>query len=253
MAHPVAWFQLPDGSVVSAGPDAIVGRSPQASVRIDDPRISTIHAELSWRAEGFVLIARGGRMFVGGRAVREVALVTGLEIALAPCLSLRVARLEGGEAPVIPPTAGRERLRVTLGSDDVKVYVYGVDAPLAHLTGVPARIVGALARRRGSACSWDAIAELAWPDDAAIRGTPAWTDVDERRLRNRWDQQLVTIRRQLEPVRSGQFLNLHQGVVELVLRPGDDVDPEPLQGHEPQVGGGGNRELPVDDGHRDDG
>ncbi len=249
MARPVAWLQLPDGSVVSAEPDAIVGRSPQAAIRVDDPRVSTVHAELSWRAEGFVLIARGGRLAVGGRAVREVALIEGLEVALAPHLAIRVSRLESGEAPVIPPTAGRERLGVVLGVDDVKVFLQGVDTPLAHLTGVQARIVGALARRRGCASAWDAIAALAWPEDAAIRGTAAWTDVDERRLRNRWDQQLVTIRRQLEVVRSGQFLNLHQGVVELALRPGDDVS----EGDEPQVGGGGNRELPVDDRHRDDG
>lgn len=224
MPTPVAWFELPDGSVVAAHPNAIVGRSPHATVRVDDPRVSTVHAELSWRAEGFVLLARGGRVAVGGRAVREVALSAGLEVALAPGVTLRVSRVEAGDAPVIPPTAGRERLRVVVGAEEVRIYRDGVEAPLAQLAGVQARIVAALAARRGGGVAWDVVAAVAWPEDAAIRGTPGWTDVDERRLRNRWDQQLVTIRRALEPVRCGELLRSQQGLVELALHAGDQVE-----------------------------
>jgi pSer/pThr/pTyr-binding forkhead associated (FHA) protein len=222
MTDPTATLVLPDGTVVRAGPDAIVGRSSHATVRVDDARVSTVHAELSWRAEGFVLIARGGRLAVGGRALREVVLSEGLEVALAPHVVLKVARIERGDAPVVAPTAGRERLRVTLG-DDVRISVVGDEAPLVHLVGVSARIVAELARRRGAGVAWDAIATAVWPEDGAIRSTSGWTDTDERRLRNRWDQQLVSLRRQLEVVRGGDALSVRGGVVELRLASGDEV------------------------------
>lgn len=224
MTDPSAILVLPDGTEVRAGPDAIVGRSTQASVRIDDPRVSTVHAELSWRAEGFVLIARGGRLAVGGRAVREVVLREGLEVALAPHVLLRAGRIERGDAPVVAPTAGRERLRLAVGPDEVKVFLQGHDVPLAHVVGMPARILGELARRRGAGAAWDAVAEEVWTDDGAIRRTRGWTDTDERRFRNRWDQQLVSLRRQLEGVRGGEVLSVRHGVIELKLVPTDEVE-----------------------------
>lgn len=212
-----------------AGPDAIVGRSAYAQVRVDDARVSTVHAELSWRSEGFVLLARGGRIATGGRAARSLVLRPGMEIALAPAVLLRVVAVDGGDAPVVPPTAGRDRLRFVVGPDDVKLGTVHGDEPLAQLVGVAGRIVAELLRRRGAGVAWDVVAEAVWPEEGAVRartreaGDGGWTETDERRLRNRWDQQLVGLRRVLDPIRDGDLLAVRRGVVELRLAPGDVV------------------------------
>lgn len=226
MSGPSARFLLPNGTEIEAGSDTIVGRSPVAGVRIDDARISTVHAELSWRAGGFLLIARGGRLVVGGRGVREVTLTPGLQIELVPGVSLRVLSVCAGSAPVIPPTAGRDRLRVVAGPN---VTIAAGDAA-ATLTGVPARIVGfLLCRPRGA--PWDEVAAAVWPEEGALRtatlagtaGRDAWTDVDERRLRNRLDQQIAATRRQLSGIRDGLVL-VQGGVVSLALSEGDVIE-----------------------------
>jgi hypothetical protein len=153
------------------GPEAIIGRSAVATVRIADPRVSTVHAEVSWRAEGPTLLARGGRRH-GGRAPR------------------------GG--------AGADR-RAGRASATI------VAAPL----------------RAGGPVPWDALAGALWPDEAAIRARGAtgaaddWTAVDERRWRNRFDQPLHALRRQLEPARGARTVTVRGGAVRLDVAPGD--------------------------------
>ncbi|MDP2313770.1 MAG: hypothetical protein Q8P41_12755 [Pseudomonadota bacterium] len=233
MATPSVRFRLPDGRSVRVGPDALVGRSPAAVVRVEDPRVSTIHAELSWRETGFVLLARGGRLLVGGRPRAEVPLAVGMEIVLAPGLTLSVDDLTSGDAPVIPSTAGRERL--TFEVEEHRVIVKGPGNVAVEIAGRGAAILRILLDDR-SALAWDGVAERAWPEDGGLRaastaaiaagtrlGPGAWTEVDERRFRNRWDQQVVLLRRTLEPLRNGQLLRVQAGLVELVLHGGDEV------------------------------
>lgn len=224
MAQPTVQLQLPDGRRCTVGPDAIVGRSTVAQVRIDDPRLSTVHAEISWRAEGFVLIARGGRITVDRRGVREVHLTPGLRLALAPGVELVVLAVDEGLAPVVPRTAGRDRLRFTIGEDVVTIFAGSGSEPVAQLVGLASRVAAALLRERAG-LAWDRVAEEVWPEDGEIRrGRRGWTDVDERRFRNRWDQQLGCLRRVLAPIRDGELLIVHHGLVELRLGPDDHVE-----------------------------
>jgi hypothetical protein len=227
MSGPSARFQLPNGTEIEAGSDTIVGRSPVAAIRIDDARLSTVHAELSWRAGGFQLIARGGRLLVGGRGVREVTLTPGLAVDLVPGVSLRVLAVSAGSAPVVPPTAGRDRLRIVSGPN---VSITAGDLAVT-LSGVPARIVGhLLGHPRGA--PWEDVARSVWPDEGALRaatlagtaGRDRWTDVDERRFRNRLDQQITATRRQLSAIRDGLVL-VQGGVVSLALAEGDVIEP----------------------------
>ena len=211
--------------------DAVIGRSSAAALRIDDPRVSTIHAELSWRAEGMVLLARGGRLLVHGRGVREVVLVCGLEVALAPGITLKVVEVTGGSDTPVPPTAGRERLRFLVG-DGVVVVGSGNDESRS-LTGIPAQLLAALLHA-GGWVPWERIAEELWPDEGAVRRSTlagqsrAWTDVDERRLRNRFDQHLRSLRKELAPYRGGTLVEVQGGNVAVRLGPADTVaDTEP--------------------------
>lgn len=221
MSLPRVLFELPDCNVVVADPDAIIGRSAAAQVRVDDPRVSTVHAELRWGPSGFVLIARGGRLLVDGRGAREVPLYPGLTISLAPGLLLGVRSIGGGAAPPVPSTAGRERLHFVVGETSVQIHADHDDEPLVVLIGSAATILRLLLARRGVGVPWDQVAEAAWPEDGAVRAAKlGWTDVDERRFRNRWDQRLVTLRRQIEPLRGGDLLVLRMGMV--ALRLGDD-------------------------------
>lgn len=224
MSAPRVVFELPRGGLVTAAPDAIVGRSSVAQVRVDDPRVSTVHAELRWGEGGFSLLARGGRLVVDGRGVRETPLAAGLAITLAPGIVLGVHSVDGGDAPAVPATAGRERLRFVTGEADVRVYSAGDDEPLLVLVGSAAAVVRVLLERRGAAVPWDTVAEAAWPEEGAIRKARAgWTEVDERRFRNRWDQRLVTLRRQVEPLRGGELLVVRMGMVALRLNDTDEV------------------------------
>ncbi len=207
--------------------DALVGRSPAAALRIDDPRVSTVHAELSWRDAGLVLLARGGRLLVGGRALREVVLAPGLVVEVAPGLGLEVVEVVGGAAPPVPPTAGRERLRFVVGEGFVAIGA-GPD-PQCTLTGVPGRILAALLSGPAER-PWDTLAEALWPDEGALRAATRagasreWTEVDERRLRNRFDQHLRTLRKDLGGLRGGALVELQGGVLHLRLGPQDVVE-----------------------------
>lgn len=220
-------IRLPGGALVEAGPDAIIGRSPAAVIRLTDPRISTIHAELSWRPEGPCLIARGGRLRVAGRAAPTVPLQAGLRVELVPGVSLEVVEITVGEVEVIPPTTGRERLHWTIGPAEVTAALQGVDEPAVRLTGISARLAAALLEAE-AAQSWDQIAAVVWPEDAALRSQPqAWLAVDERRLRNRWDQALRQLRQQLAPLRTDTVIEVGGGTVAIRLHRGDTVRRQP--------------------------
>jgi hypothetical protein len=64
---PEVRLRLPDEQIVAAGPGAIIGRSHTAEVRIDDGRVSEVHAYVSLRASQLVLLALRGRVRSGER------------------------------------------------------------------------------------------------------------------------------------------------------------------------------------------
>jgi hypothetical protein len=228
---PRATLLLPDGSRVEAASEALLGRSTACAIRIDDARVSTVHAELSWRDAGLVLIARGGRVMVDGRGVREVVLTPDLAFELAPGLVLRVLDVTAGKAPTVATTEGRERLWFVVGPDAVKVSGGPSRDLFVMVSGVGARILARLLDKPGG-LAWDAVAEVAWPEDGQLRrdtregrvhGQGRWTETDERRFRNRWDQQVTALRKQLAGVRGGLVV-AQRGVVELVLHPTDAIE-----------------------------
>jgi hypothetical protein len=94
---------------------------------------------------------------------------------------------------------------------------------LLDVGGMPGALLAALVRTPGPR-PWDVLACEMWPDDGRIRADTsagrlpreqAWTEVDERRLRNRFDQHLVVLRRALDPLRPGGLVRVQHGCVEL--------------------------------------
>ena len=66
----------------SLGIGDLIGRSEQAALCIDDPRISEAHAFLSLRGGALMLLALRGRFRVLGKVVPEVELCAGMDIEL---------------------------------------------------------------------------------------------------------------------------------------------------------------------------
>ncbi len=87
-------LRLPDGSVVTAGPGAVIGRAFTADVRIDDGRVSEAHAMVSLRGGELLLFALRGRVRVDGRDVTRATLLADLVVELAPGVLLTVERVE---------------------------------------------------------------------------------------------------------------------------------------------------------------
>lgn len=67
-------------------PGELIGRSDQAAICLDDPRISEAHAMVSLRGQGLKLLPLRGRFRVDGETVHEVLLSAGLCVELAPDL-----------------------------------------------------------------------------------------------------------------------------------------------------------------------
>lgn len=226
MSEPRLTLRLPDGALRTVGVEAVVGRSRAATVVIADPRVSTVHAELSWRDGRFVALARGGRLTVDGQAAREVPLGIGSRILLCPGVALEVVDIEAAEVEGVPPTAGRAALTLSAGPDRVEIRAGAQAAPVLVLAGLPARLLGHLLAA-GGPVPWDEAAATLWPDEAALRTRRAplradgWTAIDERRHRNRFDQVLAALRTQLEQVRPGRWVTLRQGVLAVELGTGD--------------------------------
>ncbi len=88
--HIGATFLRDNGQRESLGPGAIIGRMPQASLRIDDPRISEAHALVSLRGAQLKLLALRGRLSVDGKPKTDVTLSPGLRITLAGFYRLTV-------------------------------------------------------------------------------------------------------------------------------------------------------------------
>jgi hypothetical protein len=81
---------LPNGSIVAVPAGGLVGRHGQAAAPLDDPRVSEVHAWVSHRGRGLVMLVVGGNVWVDGRSTREVVLRPDQTIEFLPGLSLHV-------------------------------------------------------------------------------------------------------------------------------------------------------------------
>ena len=216
-------LRRPDGALVSLGPGDLVGRSMHAALRLDDPRVSSVHAELRVGPAGAVLRGLGGRLRVGGEPRREVALAPGQRIGIG-AVELVVVRVEpGGET--FAPTLEVDALWFVVSTGLVEVHRQDNPEPPLEVAGLAARLLGRMLVRRGRPRAWDALAAELWPAEARRRASgERWGEVDERRLRNRFDQALARVRAACTPLRGPQFVQMADGKVRLDILPGDRVD-----------------------------
>ena len=91
---PEVRLRLPDGQIVGAAPGAVIGRSYTADVRIDDGRVSEVHAYVSLRASQLVLLALRGRIRCEQRDTSRLELALGQRIELAPEVAIDVVAIE---------------------------------------------------------------------------------------------------------------------------------------------------------------
>ena len=80
----------PGADPFDLAPGSMLGRSPTASLCVDDPRVSEAHALVSLRRGQLYLLALRRRFYVGGRALSEARLRRGLVFELVPGLEYRV-------------------------------------------------------------------------------------------------------------------------------------------------------------------
>jgi RsiW-degrading membrane proteinase PrsW (M82 family) len=102
-----------------------IGRSPDSTVVVPDPLVSREHAEIRWRADGWVLDDLGkGRTFVGGQPVRSLSVHQPLEVHLVTPQGppLRIESVPARPAPEPLPEDSEE----------------GQTRPLVHIRSDPA-------------------------------------------------------------------------------------------------------------------
>jgi hypothetical protein len=123
---PEVRLRLPDGLEVTAGPGAVIGRTHTADVRIDDGRVSEVHAYVSLRGAQLVLMALRGRVRCGERDVPRLELAAGQQIELAPGLVLDVVDVRLPDVVLALEAPGMTR-QVLLGVTSI------VARPAPHL------------------------------------------------------------------------------------------------------------------------
>ena len=84
----------PDDTEWLLGPGDRIGRLASAALTIDDARVSEAHAMISLRGGELRLLGLRGLFVVDGPPVQEVTLREGLEVQLAPGVSLEVLEIE---------------------------------------------------------------------------------------------------------------------------------------------------------------
>ena len=85
-----ARVRLPDGDVEMLFPGDVIGRLWRADLQLNHPAVSELHAYLSHRDGRLWLLPLRGTLTVYGMASREVALRAGLEVGIAPGVTLVV-------------------------------------------------------------------------------------------------------------------------------------------------------------------
>lgn len=94
MSTPLVRFRTPDGDLVDVPPGGIIGRSPGAALRLDDPLVSEAHALVSLRGRKLKLLTLRGYMEVDGKRLPEIVLEPGQRILLAQGVAVEVDTVE---------------------------------------------------------------------------------------------------------------------------------------------------------------
>lgn len=83
-------FRTPDGDLVRVYAGGILGRTPNADLYLQDPRISEAHALVSLRGNGLQLLELRGMLYLNGKRTAALELSSGQRILLAGSLELTV-------------------------------------------------------------------------------------------------------------------------------------------------------------------
>lgn len=131
---------------VVLGPGALIGRHGLCALRVDDPRLSEVHAVLRQRGRRMHLAAIGGVLRVGGAPIRDLQLRPGLRVQLLPGVILEVLTV-ARPAEVLALQVG------DLPPQELVDGCYSVlRSPVVDL--VPGQLAGALAQVIDSGDSW---------------------------------------------------------------------------------------------------
>ncbi len=79
---------------VLVGPGDLLGRHGTCALRLDDPRVSEVHAAVRQRGRRLHLAAIGGVLRVGGAPLRDLLLRAGLRVQLVPGVVLDVLSVQ---------------------------------------------------------------------------------------------------------------------------------------------------------------
>ena len=179
---------IPDASVIPLDQSAcLLGKSPEASIVIDDPYVSRRHAQITRDQDRFRiedLKSKNGTFVNGARlSSRSHILRNGDRIELARGKVVLRFQTWGSTVTLPPPDVSRPGdLLVNLRSREVWIKGSKLDPPL---TRKEFDILSLLYERKGDACSKDEIAERGWPERTG--GDVADQDIEQcvRRLRLR--------------------------------------------------------------------
>ncbi len=202
-------FELPGQVRTTAGPGGTLGRSNRASIRLAGTGIAAWHARIEELGGVLVLRPMDGAIRIRGVTRREIELRPPIVLGIGDC---PIAVVSVGEPP--------EGLLLQGGWGRFSVGVEG-DGVHREITGL-AGTLGSALLRSNAPVPWEQLAERLWPDDAALRRRAVdWTEVDERRFRNRWDRQIATLRAFADDLRPGGLVRVENGGVALATRPAD--------------------------------
>ena len=192
-----------DASVIPLDhPLCVLGKSPAATIVLDNPYVSRRHAQIEQRAEHFEIHDLGSKngTFINGVLLQQqtVRLHNGDRVDLGK--DQVVLRFQQWGATVtLPPIhqSSSGDLVVNVSSREVVIRGQRAEPPFSRKEF---DVLSLLYRRRGQACSKDEIAEAGWPERGG--GDVADQDIEQyvRRLRLRIEpdpshpQYLLTVR-----------------------------------------------------------
>lgn len=122
-------LQAEDGQTWALGPGDIIGRLAGAALRLDDARISEVHAMVSLRGRELKLLALRGLFAIAGQPREEVVLQPGLKLELARGVELLVCEVVLPELVLAVEGDGLPR-QVLSGSMSLRV-MHGAGPALA--------------------------------------------------------------------------------------------------------------------------
>jgi signal transduction histidine kinase/CheY-like chemotaxis protein len=120
---------------------ATVGRSPHATIMLDDPSVSRLHARLSRNADGVWIIEDRSRngTFINGQRVKQHPLILGDQIRCGPIATLEFRALDAAEGHAVERQRFEAIGRVGVGiAHDLKNLLAAMDASVAFIQELPA-------------------------------------------------------------------------------------------------------------------